>query len=200
MISGKAGIVVIHFGDGKNGLNLINKILENTEIPIKTIRPTHVNRNESLLKESLDFAKSGGIIDLTCGISEKLSPTEVIKIAKLKNIPLDNITISSDGYGSWSKYNIYGELSEIGVSSVSSLLKELRKMTLESEIELEESLQFFTTNVSRALNLYPKKGVILENSDADLLIVDNNINLLSVIAKGRLMLHNRKLLVKGTYE
>jgi beta-aspartyl-dipeptidase (metallo-type) len=57
MISGKAGIVVAHMGDGRKGLSLINEVLEETEIPIRTIRPTHVNRREELLMESFDYAK-----------------------------------------------------------------------------------------------------------------------------------------------
>ncbi|MGL5330731.1 MAG: amidohydrolase family protein, partial [Peptostreptococcaceae bacterium] len=65
MLSGKAGIVVLHMGDGKKGLAPVNEILEETEIPMKTIRPTHVNRRGELLLEAFDYAKRGGKIDLT---------------------------------------------------------------------------------------------------------------------------------------
>lgn len=200
MISGKAGIVVAHMGHGKDGLGLINRVLEKTEIPIRTIRPTHVNRKEELLVESFEFAKKGGIIDLTCGIYKDLSPTKVIQRAENEGVPLENITISSDGYGSWSKYDEYGSLLKIGVSSVSSLFGELQSIVLELGWDLDKALQFFTTNPSKALNLYPKKGTITPNEDADLLIVDPKMNLLSVISKGKLMLDNNEILVKGTYE
>lgn len=200
MISGKAGIVVAHMGDGKDGLGIINRVLEKTEIPIRTIRPTHVNRKEELLVEGFEYARNGGIIDLTCGIYEELSPSKVIKQAIRKEIPLESILISSDGYGSYSDYDEYGNLLKIGVSSVHSLLSELTKMVGEENIELEQALSFFTTNVSKSLNLYPKKGTIKEDSDADLLILNENMELTAVVARGKLMMNDSKVIIKGTYE
>lgn len=122
------------------------------------------------------------------------------KTGQTKGIPLENITISSDGYGSFSDYDEYGNLLKIGVSSVSNLLLELVKMVKEEKLELEEALMFFTTNVAKALSLYPKKGTIKEGSDADLLILNKDMELISVIAKGKLMMDDSKVIVRGTYE
>lgn len=200
MMSGKAGIVTAHMGNGENGIGLINEVLEKTEIPVKTIRPTHVNRKRKLLLESFDYAKKGGIIDLTCGMSEEMSPSNVIMEAEKMGVPLENITVSSDGYGSWSNYDAAGNMLEIGVSSVSSLYNEFKNMVNNLNFSVENALRFFTVNVSEALEIYPKKGVIQENSDADVVIVNEEMNIVSVIANGKLMLDNGKLMTKGTYE
>lgn len=200
MLSNKAGIVVAHMGDGKDGLGIINRVLEKTEIPIKTIRPTHVNRKKELLIQSFEYARKGGIIDLTCGIYDKLAPSKVITMAKEKGIPLENILISSDGYGSFSEYDDHGNLIKIGVSSVGSLFKEFTKIVKEEKFEIDEALQFFTTNVSKALSIYPQKGTIKEKSDADIVIMDEEMNIDTVIAKGEIMLANGENIVKGTYE
>jgi beta-aspartyl-dipeptidase (metallo-type) len=200
MLSGKAGIVIAHMGNGKKGLGLINEVLEETEIPIKTIRPTHVNRKKELLKEAFDFAKKGGIIDLTCGISDEMSPSDSIKEAELNNVPLENITISSDGYGSWSNYDEVGNLVEIGVSSVKSLFEEFKYMVKNLNFTIDKALMFYTSNVSKALEKYPQKGTISENSDADLLLLDENLEIDTVIANGKVMLAGGKIAVKGTYE
>lgn len=200
MLSSKAGIVVVHMGSGKNGLRHISNVVENTDIPIRTIRPTHVNRSQELLKESFEFAKKGGIIDLTCGIYEDLRPAKVIKEAKNMGIPTENITISSDGYGSWSNYDQYGNLLKIGVSSVSAIHEEFKVMVNEFKMSIEESIQFVTTNVAKALNIYPKKGSILEGSDADVLLLDKNLDICTVIAKGKIMVDESNTLVYGTYE
>lgn len=200
MLSGKAGIVVVHMGDGKDGLKLINKVLERTDIPIRIIRPTHVNRKEELLLEAYDYAKKGGIIDFTCGIKKDTSPTKSVLMAEEKGVPLENITISSDGYGSWSRYDEYGNMIEIGVSPVNSLYNEFKSMVLEYDFDLEKALQFYTINVAKALKLYPRKGAIKENSDADLIIIDDNMEINTVIANGKIMLDEGRIIVKGTYE
>lgn len=199
MLSGKPGMVTAHMGNGDVGLSLVNEVLNKTEIPVKIIRPTHVNRKRELLLEAFDYAKKGGIIDLTCGISDN-SPAKAIIEAEQNNVPLENITVSSDGYGSWSKYDEYGNLIEIGVSSVSSIFNEFKYMVNELSFSIEKALMFFTVNVSKAIGTYPKKGAILENSDADLLIVGDKMNIETVIAKGKVMLYDGETLVKGTYE
>ncbi|MGL5755815.1 MAG: beta-aspartyl-peptidase [Paraclostridium sp.] len=200
MISGKAGILICHMGDGKRGLNPINESLENSDIPIRTFRPTHVNRSKSLLEQSFEFAKKGGVIDLTCGIYDELSPKKVIKEAIQKEVPIENITISSDGYGSWSNYDEQGNLVKIGVSSVDALYKEFKAMVIEEKMNIEDALKYATTNVAKALDLYPKKGVLKENSDADMVLLDKNLEIDSVIARGKIMVKDKKIKIFGTYE
>lgn len=200
MLSGKAGIVVLHMGDGKKGLSPVNEILEETEIPIKTIRPTHVNRREELLIEAFDYAKRGGKIDLTCGMKRELNPGTCIKRAIEDNVPSENITISSDGYGSWSKYDDSGNLIKMGVSSVKSLHDEFKVMVEELDFSIEESLSYITSNVAKALEVYPRKGCISESSDADIVLLDKNLEIDTVIANGKLMIENKEVLVYGSYE
>lgn len=201
MLSGKAGIVAIHMGDGEKGLKPVFEVLEETEIPIKTMRPTHVNRRKELLEQSFEYAKMGGIIDLTCGIYDELSPKNVVKEAKILGVPSENITISSDGYGSWSKYDEQGNLVKIGVSSVSSLYKEFKDMIDENKgVNIDNSLSYFTSNVAKALEIYPKKGCIAEGSDADMIIFNEEFIIDSVIANGRIMVENSEVLVYGSYE
>jgi len=200
MLSGKAGIVVVHMGDGVKGLSLINEVLEDTEIPVRIIKPTHVNRKDNLLREAFAYAKKGGIIDLTCGISDNMSPSKAICKAEIEGVPLENITISSDGYGSWSNYDEYGNLAQIGASSVSSLYNEFKIMVSNLNVNIEKALQFFTINVSKSLGIYPKKGVIKENMDADLLVINENMEINTVIANGKIMFNCGKIIVKGTYE
>lgn len=200
MLSGKPGIVVLHMGDGKKGLQQVREILEETEIPMKTIRPTHVNRREELLEEAFDYAKVGGKIDLTCGIKDHFTPGKCIKMALEKSVPRENITISSDGYGSWSKYDEAGNLVKMGVSSVSSLHKEFKSMVNELKFNMEDALTYVTSNVAKGLEVYPRKGCVEEGSDADLLLFDENLDIDTVVAGGKLMIENKEILVYGSYE
>ncbi len=200
MLSGKPGIVVLHMGDGDRGLSPVNEILEETEIPMKTIRPTHVNRKEELLLEAFDYAIRGGKIDLTCGMKRDLEPGKCIKRSISENVPQENITISSDGYGSWSTYDEYGNLLKMGVSSVKSLHDELKLMINDLGFSIEDALKYITSNVAKALEVYPKKGCINEGSDADIVLLDKNLDIDTVIANGNIMIENKKILKYGSYE
>lgn len=200
MLSGKPGIVVLHMGDGDRGLSPVNEILEETEIPMKTIRPTHVNRKEELLIEAFDYAIRGGKIDLTCGMKRDLEPGKCIKRSISENVPQENITISSDGYGSWSTYDEYGNLLKMGVSSVKSLHDEIKLMINDLGFSIEDALKYITSNVAKALEIYPKKGCISEGSDADIVLLDKNLDIDTVIANGNIMIENKKILKYGSYE
>ena len=48
--------------------------------------------------------------------------------------------------------------------------------------------------------LYPRKGAVAVGSDADLVLLDQDLEIDSVIAKGRCMMLEKELLVKGTFE
>ncbi len=199
MLSGKPGIVVVHMGDGKRALEPIFEILEETEIPIKTFRPTHVSRNPWLLDQALTFAARGGIIDITCGEKDELATGQVLKRVKEKKIAWENITLSSDGFGSFSDYDEKGNLIRIGAASVAIIHQEFKSL-VEEGFSIEEILMLITSNVAKALEIYPKKGSLEKGSDADLLILDSGLGIESVIASGKLVLDQGKVLFKGTYE
>ncbi|MEA4849697.1 MAG: beta-aspartyl-peptidase, partial [Clostridiaceae bacterium] len=62
ILSGKAGVLHLHVGDGKRKLGMLFEIIEETEIPITQFTPTHINRNPYLLEDGVKFAKLGGMI------------------------------------------------------------------------------------------------------------------------------------------
>lgn len=192
MISKKAGVVVVHMGNGKKGLRPLFEIEEETDIPITVYRPTHINRKDSLIEEGFEYLKKGGYIDLTCGISDKNRSAKVIKRALENNIPKEKITVSSDGNGSYSTYDEDGNIKNIGVSSVSSLLEEFREL-VHIGINIEEALPFFTTNVAKGYKFVEKMG-IRENMDADLVLMDKNLELDTVMCRGKIFFENGTLL------
>src|SRR5205085_7564452 len=44
MMSGKAGVLHLHLGDGPRGLELVRRALDGSELPPRVFHPTHVNR------------------------------------------------------------------------------------------------------------------------------------------------------------
>lgn len=200
MLSGKAGIVAVHMGNGKRGLRSILKALENSDIPVGVFRPTHMGRSKKLRQEGMDFLKAGGYVDLTCSSRKPGAAGSYIQSAMAENIPLGHITVSSDGHGSWSTYDACGNLLEMGVAGVDSMLCELRDLVQCKQVPLDAALPFFTSNVAAGLGLGGRKGVLTQGADADMLLLDEKLNPDTVIAKGELLLLEGALLKKGTYE
>ena len=120
MLGGKPGILHLHLGDGKRGLELVLRIVHETEIPVTQIIPTHCNRNPKLLDEAFRFAAEGGRIDLTAGIGEhapSMSVEAAIRLAVERGAPLDRISVSSDANGSLPVFDEDGSLEGLDVAS-----------------------------------------------------------------------------------
>ena len=200
MLSGKPGFVALHMGDAKSGLVPVAEAVEFTAIPIKIFRPTHVNRNPRLLEQGYEFLTLGGYVDFTCGFEEEKSPAKCIKTAMERRLPLEHITISSDGHGSWSTYDENGNLVEMGVAGMDALYQELKRMVELYEIPMEQALTFVTSNVAEGLGLEGRKGCIKTGADADLVLLDDAFGIDTVVARGQVMMEEGKLLKKGTYE
>lgn len=197
MLSKKAGILTLHLGDEKQGLQMVMDILDQTDIPIKTFQPTHVNRNLALLQQAIGFAKRGGTIDITCDSTEGVY--QVLMKIKEEGVCMDQVTLSSDGQGSWSKYDARGNLLQIGVSYVDTIYKQIVYLVKQKNWSMEDALALGCRNVAKALELYPQKGVIQKGSDADLLLWDKDLNLDTVIAQGNILMKNGKLLTKEMF-
>ncbi len=198
MISGKSGHVTIHMGDGKFYFDQIKDALKYSNLPITTFRPTHVNRNANLYKEALNFAQEGGYIDITTSMSKDLTDTIAYQKAKEKNV-LDKITFSSDGFGSWSNYDDSGNLIEIGYTPVNTGLKAIKELVKSGE-SLEDAIIPFTSNVAKALKLDKEVGYVKKDYLANLVLLDENLDIDGLLSNGKFMMKDKEILVKGSYE
>ena len=202
MLAGKAGVVHLHLGEGKRGLDPIFKILEETEIPITQFMPTHINRTHALLEQGIKFLLAGGYIDLTAGCDdfpEELQVPSVLKMLYQRQILNDRITVTSDGNGSMPQYNETGVLIGMGIGSVEVLWRDIRESVVRFGLPLEVALRTITSNVANVLRL-KNKGIIRVGYDADLVVLDQDLEVQDVWAMGKCMLRNRKTQVWGTYE
>jgi beta-aspartyl-dipeptidase (metallo-type) len=88
----------------------------------------------------------------------------------------------------------------MGVSTVDMLIKELRDMVMIEKIDIQTALKFITSNPAKVLGIYPNKGTIAQGSDADVILLNSNLFIDTVFAKGKLMMESGSLLIKGTFE
>ncbi len=206
LLSGKCGIVNIHIGNGRNGVKYLMKMLEETEITAKQVLPTHINRSRTLLDMGAKYAAMGGIIDLTTSFDpdhledDEVRAGEALKLLLDYGVDIANIQFTSDGHGSLPKFNDEGEFAGLGIGSVQSLYDEVKEAILTYDVDMEQALKVITSNVADNLKL-DNKGRVHKGKDADLVIVDKNtLNIEGVIAKGKKLMMNGEILVKGTFE
>ncbi len=205
LLSGKAGIINVHLGEGRSGLKFLLELVANTEIPIRQFLPTHINRNKELLAEGVNFVKAGGVIDLTTSGNYEneeerlMSPANVITYLLEEGVPLDTITFSSDGNGSLPIFDKGGNFQGLGIGSVRSLFGEVKKAILEHGLKLSDGLQFITENVAQRLQL-EDWGKLAAGKRADLNILNSELELETVICGGKLMMQDGEVLSKGIYE
>lgn len=206
MLSGKAGVVNMHIGDGTDALKYLREITANGELPKTQVIPTHVNRNKHLFADAIDWAKSGGLMDFTSSIAPKDDDDPVVKTSKGirqaldAGVPLRQISVSSDGNGSMPIFDDNGNNIGVGVANEDSLLKEFRDLVQEEGLSLSDALTVFTSNVAQNTKLYPKKGCLAEGSDADILLLDDKLQLNATFARGQQMVKDGKAIVFGTFE
>ncbi len=208
MLSGKAGIINIHLGDGKRKLELLQRAVDETEIPITQFLPTHINRNEELFKDCIEFAKRGGFVDFTGSEDPEFWEKQDGEVRFSKGlrrllesgVSQDNFTLSSDAQGSLPIFNEKKEFVGIGVGKSTCLLKSIKDAVFTENLPLETVIRAVTSNPAKVLKL-KNKGKIQRDMDADLCLLDEStLDIDTVIAKGRIMVQNKQPVVFGTFE
>lgn len=205
MLSGKGGLVNVHVGESESGLELLEEVINNTDLPITQILPTHVNRNFQLFDSSFEYAEKGGNIDLTTAISKDDPNAKTIKCSRgLKrlleeNISIERISFSSDAQGSLPVFDDEGVLTDLKVGRIESLFNETRDSIKKEELPMETVLKVVTENPARNLKL-KNKGSVKVGKDADLIVLDQDLNIESVFAMGETMVLNNEIIRKGTFE
>lgn len=204
MLSGKAGVVQFHMGVGQRGMDVLLAIVKETEIPARHFIPTHVNRAFHLFEQAKEFARLGGYVDITSGIREQdgfpacVKPSDAIKILYEEGVPLDRVTMSSDANGCMSVTLPDGSQKQLAVSPDS--FQEEVKDALLAGVPTEVVAKVVSSNPAQANGLYPQKGCLQADSDADLIIYSDSYDVDTVIAKGQIMVAAGEALVKGTFE
>ena len=202
LMTGKAGVLHLHLGDGPRGLDLVRRALEQSELPPRVFHPTHVNRRKALFDEALELAGRGSTIDLTAfpveeGEDAWSAADGLIRFLD-STAPAERITISSDAGGCLPVFDHEGHVCRMGVGESGALLQTLNEV-LQRGVPLERALPAFTSNPARLLRL-PAKGRIQVGADADLVVLDEAGAAHEVIAGGIVHVRNGHIEHRGTFE
>ena len=189
LLAHKPGIVHLHTGRGKEGLKKVLSVLEHTDLPVSQFRPTHCGNQP---EDAAAFAKLGGMIDFTAG-----DETAAKILSILKEVPLNQITLSSDSNGSFPRWNDAHQLTGLGIGKPETLLKTVLDL-YRLGMDLTGALSVVTCNVAEAMML-ERKGRIREGYDADLVLLDEQMRITDVFCRGEYAVKDGRTCIKEKY-
>jgi len=199
LLSRKKGILHVHLGGNRTGMALLLELVEKYQAPVRRISPTHVGRTRPLFDEAIRFAKLGGMIDISTGGTKFDEPYKQVLLALEQGVPMDNMTFSSDGNAGVMIKDEQGNIIGYRKAPIDLNFKQVVKLIKEGGVSPSEAFKLITSSPARNLSL-PYKGTIAVGNDADFCFLDEDYTLCDVIAKGELMMKDKVILKKGTYE
>jgi beta-aspartyl-dipeptidase (metallo-type) len=181
---GTKGFIIFHLGDEKSGLRPVIELLGDTDIDSKTIIATHINRNQQLMQEAHAVELQECWLDITAIYSKRTAESKgifaeeaVIQLLEKTPALKERILVSSDG----------GTMVYPGIATHPGwLYRAFREIALRLGLPL--AVKLFCENPARALGL-EKKGHIKIGNDADLVILDKNLGIHTVVSQGRLLIN-----------
>ncbi len=189
-----------------SGLAPLRRLVDETEIPITQLLPTHVNRNPALFEEAVAWSLRGGLADLTTSSVPEFYADGTVKpsvgLARMLAAGVDpsRVSFTSDGQGSLPDFDAEGRLRGLDVGRVTSLLDEVRDAVLVDGVPIAAALSVATRNPARALGL-KRKGLLAEGQDADVVLLrKEDLSVHTVIARGRVLMRDGRVVAKGTFE
>jgi beta-aspartyl-dipeptidase (metallo-type) len=207
MLGGKAGIVNIHMGDTPNPFEILYQVVQKSELEFTQFLPTHCNRNHYIFEDAKAYGKQGPI-DLTASSypyypDTEVKPSEAVVKLTGSGVPLEHITISSDGCGSLPNFDEKGNLVKMDSGEPKSIFNELMDLVEREKWPFEKALKPVTSNAADVLKLQ-QKGRIIVGKDADVVVLDmdmdNKNRICHLAANGHLMVKNYEIIKPGTFE
>jgi beta-aspartyl-dipeptidase (metallo-type) len=192
LLSGKAGTVLVHVGDARDGLALLHAVSDRHPVPSTQWHPTHINRHAGLLAQAAGWVARGGSVDITTSTSPELLDAGEVPAARAlaellaSGLPVSRISLSSDGQASLPNFDAQGRLLGLEVADVGSLRLTLAECVVRHGLSLAEVLPAVTTTPAEIWGLR-HKGRLAVGADADLLLLaPGTLALEAVVASGQL--------------
>jgi beta-aspartyl-dipeptidase (metallo-type) len=202
LMSGKAGVLHLHVGDGSRGLAQVREMLAQSELPARVFNPTHVNRRRALFEEAVALARQGCVVDITAfpvaADEDAWSAADALERYWASGAPAAHVTVSSDGGGCLPTFDADGRVVAMDVGDAGLLWRTVQTLRARGHT-LERVLPPFTSNVADLLRL-PRKGRLAVGGDADLLVLDEQGNLRDVMCRGAWHWRHGVQQRRGTFE
>jgi len=181
-------------------------VVERTGIPITQFIPSHVNQTDSYMEDAAAWGLKGGWVDIGANYSPENNygrstlPHKAYVQLRHKGVAADRILISSDGNGAPPKEERGENKPKVAnYMPMRALHATVRRIVLEEQVPLADALACVTSNVARATGL-SHKGEIAVGKDADLLVLDAELQIVHVIARGQVFVRDGDPVRRGMFD
>ena len=203
MLGGKAGLTLLHMGDADKPFAILYQAVASSMLKPKQFVPTHCNRNPWIYEDAKAYGKEG-YLDITTSAypffpDDEIKPSKALAGLLAAGVPVEHVTFSSDAGGSLPMFDENGKLLSLTTGDPGTLVDEVLDCVREEGLPLETALKVATANPADTFKL-SRKGRVAEGMDADLVLLDKDMQIRHVMALGEWMLRDGKLLKKGTFE
>jgi beta-aspartyl-dipeptidase (metallo-type) len=205
-LGGKAGVIHAHIGDTQGSFVELAEMLKYMGLPASMLVTTHINRSADVIGRAIEGGLAGLSLDITAlytpdnNMPQTIGTAKALRMLLDAGIPLQSITISSDSNAAYPFVNAEGKMENIMLTPVNMIMVELRKAVLKEGWALEDILPIATSNAARRLKIDTCKGTLERGKDADVVILDKDMNVETVIARGKLLLEDKTPVTVGCFE
>jgi beta-aspartyl-dipeptidase (metallo-type) len=182
MMTGKAGLLHLHMGDGDRGLGMVFRALDETELPPRTFHPTHCNRNRRLWEEAKELGARGGFVDVTAFPDDDSAVDDLVDWLR-SGLDPSHLTLSTDAGGCLPTFDADGVLLSMDVGTSETLLRTLRALEAR-DVSLERALPFCTSSAADLFRL-GGRGRVRRGAVADLVLLGSDFAVRGVMSGGR---------------
>lgn len=195
MLSGKKGVLHVHLGDYGGAYEQFERLIARG-LARHHFSPTHTGREPKLFEQAIEFAKKGGVIDITSGGGNYYPFVECVQRALKAGVDRSRITMSSDGNGSMPKFEngIMVAIIAAPVNANHMMLKEM----VANGIDFETALMMTTSNVADSLGV--KEARLQPGMTANLCVLKDSLDIDTVIARGVTWIQNGKSIKFANFE
>ena len=195
MLSGKKGVLHVHLGDYGGAYEQFERLIARG-LARHHFSPTHTGREPKLFEQAIEFAKKGGVIDITSGGGNYYPFVECVQRALKAGVDRSRITMSSDGNGSMPKFE-NGIMVAIVAAPVNANHMMLKEMVANG-IDFETALMMATSNVADSLGV--KEARLQPGMTANLCVLKDSLDIDTVIARGVTWIQNGKSIKLANFE
>lgn len=195
MLSGKKGVLHVHLGDYGGAYEQFERLIARG-LARHHFSPTHTGREPKLFEQAIEFAKKGGVIDITSGGGNYYPFVECVQRALKAGVDRSRITMSSDGNGSMPKFE-NGVMVAIVAAPVNANHMMLKEM-VDNGIDFETALMMTTSNVADSLGV--KEARLQPGMTANLCVLTDSLDIDTVIARGVTWIQNGRSIKLANFE